>query len=156
MPNSILLPGSCGDILEAVTGYWGCCVITPNGSWQLFVIPRPLIRNGLILQPQPKCPYCGCVRDIEGRQIEVVDGELEEIDPDLVRQARAEEQRALNKRVQQTRGLPDLARLAVELGRDAGWVFNVYKHRPDGRKDIPYGEVVRAMAKAKIEMEKAA
>jgi len=100
------------------------------------------------------CPYCGCSKDIHGRQIEVVDGHLEEVDPDLVRQARAEEQRALNKRVQQTRGLPDLARLAVELGRDAGWVFNTYKHRPDGRKDIPYGEVVRAMAKARVDMEK--
>lgn len=105
---------------------------------------------------QPKCPYCDCVRDIEGRQIVVVDGELEEIDPDLVRQARAEEQKAINRRVQQTRGLPDLARLAVELGRPANWVYQTYKHRPDGRKDIPYAEIVRAMAKAKLEMEKTA
>lgn len=97
------------------------------------------------------CPNCGNPRDIHGRQIAVVDGTLEEIDPDLVRQARAEKQATDNRRVQQTRDLPGLARLAVELGYNAGWIF--HKHKARGNPSFPYGEAVKAFANAQQEVK---
>lgn len=106
-----------------------------------------------VFRPAPCCPYCGAKRDIEGRTIAEVDGDLEEVDPDLVREARRLEQEAINRRVQQTRGLADLARLGVELGREPGWLWNLYRTRPDGRKSFQYGEAVRAMREAKRELE---
>lgn len=102
---------------------------------------------------QPSCPYCGCTRDIEGRQIAVVDGVLEEIDQKQAKADREAEKAKLNREVQQTRSLPDLCRLAIDRGYSPGWVFNKYRTRPDGRRDIPYGEVMRAMAKARVEAE---
>lgn len=101
----------------------------------------------------PCCPYCGYKRDREGRQIEVVDGELEEVDPDLVRQARREEQDRVNRMVQQARGLLPLARVALELGRDEKWVF--MKHKTRGNPSVMMSQVVAAMRTAKKEMENA-
>jgi superfamily II DNA or RNA helicase len=98
---------------------------------------------------QPCCPYCGHKRDIHDRQIEVItEAQIEEIDPDLVRQARRAEQDKVNLRVRSARSLNDLCRVAIELGRNAGWVYNVYRNRPDGRRDLPYAAVVRAMKEA--------
>lgn len=96
-----------------------------------------------------KCPYCACVKDIRGRMISTIDGELIEVDPDLVRAARDAEQRDLNERVRKTRGLLDLARLAVELGRSEGWVFHTHKAR--GNPQLSYSEAVKAITKARQE-----
>lgn len=95
------------------------------------------------------CPFCGYTRDRSGRQIEVVDGELEEIDPDLVKQARREEQDRVNRMVQQARGLLPLARVALELGRDEKWVF--MKHKTRGNPGVMIAQVVAAMRQAKKE-----
>lgn len=103
-----------------------------------------------VFRPAPCCPYCGATRDIHGRVIAYVDGVLEEVDPDLVRVARRQEQDAINDRVRKTRGVDALARLAVEIGRDAGWVWNTHKHR--GNPAFMYGEAVKAVARAKREM----
>ena len=104
---------------------------------------------------KPCCPFCGHERDRDGRQIKVVDGELAEVDldPNLVRQARAEEQAKLNDRVRQTRGLLPLARLAVELGRDAGWIFHLHKTR--GNPDLNYSQAVKAITQARLETKNA-
>lgn len=96
-----------------------------------------------------KCPYCQHTKDIRGRMIASIDGELIEVDPDLVRAAREAEQRDINERVRKTRGLLPLARLAVELGRNEGWVFQVHKTR--GNPDLTYGEAVKAITKARQE-----
>lgn len=104
---------------------------------------------------QACCPYCGCERDILGRVISVTDGELVEVDPDLVREARRLEEQAANQRIQQTRALGDLAALGVELGKSAGWLWNLYRHRPDGKHKMQYGEAVKAMRDAKRNMENA-
>ena len=98
----------------------------------------------------PCCPYCGFTKDIQGREIAAVEGDLLEVDPDLMRQARKEAQDAINRRVQQARTVPALAKLAVELGREAGWVFQLHKSR--GNPHFMYGEAVRAIAQAKKEM----
>lgn len=104
----------------------------------------------------PCCPYCGNVRDVHGRKIEVVEGTLEEIDPDLVRQARAEEQARINAeradRIAKAWTLEDLAKLAVEFRHDVGWLFHRWKAR--GHPKFQYGQAVKAMAEARIKMEK--
>lgn len=104
----------------------------------------------------PCCPYCGNVRDVNGRQIKVVDGTLEEIDPDLVRQARAEEMARVNAeradRIAKAWTLEDLAKLAVEFRHDVGWLFHRWKAR--GHPKFQYGHAVKAMAEARIQMEK--
>lgn len=101
----------------------------------------------------PVCPYCGFTRDIHGREIATIEGELLEVDPDLMRQARKEAQDAINERTRQARTVPALARLAVELGREAGWVYQLHKSR--GNPHFMYGEAVRAVAQAKKEMANA-
>lgn len=104
----------------------------------------------------PCCPYCGNVRDVHGRQIAVVEGTLEEIDPDLVRQARAEEMARVNAeradRIAKAWTLEDLAKLAVEFRHDVGWLFHRWKAR--GHPKFQYGQAVKAMAEARIQMEK--
>jgi DNA repair protein RadD len=104
-----------------------------------------------IFPPAPACPYCGWTRDINGREVAYVDGVLEEINPDLVREARRQEQEDINRRVRQTRTVPGLAHLAIALGRDAGWIWNVHKAR--GNPDFGYGDAVKAIAKARKELQ---
>lgn len=101
---------------------------------------------------QPCCPYCGFERDILGRTIKVTDGELVEVDPDLVRQARQEEIDAQNTRIRQTRKVEDLAALGVELGKSAGWLWNLYRNRPEckSKESFPYGRAVTLMRDAKM------
>lgn len=93
------------------------------------------------------CPFCDFDRDILGRQIRVVDGYLEEIDPNLVKEARKLEQAAITKRVNATRGIDGLADLAIELGYSEAWVWNKHKFR--GNPDFPYRDAVVAVAKAR-------
>lgn len=101
------------------------------------------------------CPYCGGLRDIQGRLVASIEAELEEIDPDLVREARRLEEAKINQRIQATRKLDDLAALGIELGKSAGWLWNLYRHRSDGKRSMDYGEAVRAMSNAKRKMENA-
>lgn len=80
---------------------------------------------------QPKCPFCGCVRDSEGRQIQVVDGELEEVNPDLVRQAREEEKRSRQiiekMEERECKTLTDWVRLGKKRGHGNGWAKIMWK-----------------------------
>lgn len=98
-----------------------------------------------------KCPYCGFEKDIHGRQIATIEGELLEVDPDLVRQARREEQDKINKMIREARGLLPLARVAIKLGRDEKWVFVTHKTR--GNPNLAYGQAVKAMRDARKELE---
>lgn len=100
-------------------------------------------------RPAPCCPICGFERDIHGREIAQIDGDLVEIDPDLVREARRLEQEALNRRVQQTRGLDNLADLAIETGRNAGWIFHLHKSRKGGNPNLTYTAAMKAFNSAK-------
>ena len=104
-----------------------------------------------VFRPAPCCPECGARRDAQGREIKQVEGVLEEVDPDLVRQARREEQDQINERVRIARGLPALCRLAIELGRDEKWVF--VTHRVRGNPGLMFAQVVQAMRAAKKERQ---
>lgn len=98
-----------------------------------------------------RCPYCGFTKDIHGREIATIEGDLLEVDPDLVRQARREEQDRVNEMVRKARGLLPLARVALQLGRDEKWVFMTHKVR--GNPAVMMGQVMKAMRDAKKELE---
>lgn len=100
-----------------------------------------------MFRPAPCCPYCGFERDIQGRVISEIEGELEEIDPNLVREARRLEQDRINRRVQQTRDLAGLASLAVELGYKDAWLHRIYTSR--GHPKFTLAQAYAAMRKAR-------
>jgi DNA repair protein RadD len=101
-------------------------------------------------RPGPACcPYCGHERDVKGRHVLEVEGILEEIDPDLMRQARREEQDRINLRVRQTRKLADLADLAVELGYKPMWLHRTHRTRKGGNPNFTFSDAVKAYAQAK-------
>ena len=85
-------------------------------------------------RPAPKCPECGHVYVIQGRQVDEVEGELREIDPAAMRKARAREQ-------MQADSLDAL----VELGRLRGykspekWAAHVYTAR-QAKRGEQYGQ----------------
>ena len=79
-------------------------------------------------RPAYACPHCGAVREINGRQIDVKEGELAEVDIKALREldiARDDEfQRRRKKREEgMAKGLPALAQIAKARGYKAGWVF---------------------------------
>ena len=74
--------------------------------------------------PAPRCPSCGHVYVVEGRVIDEVDGELEEIDIEAVRRTRKLEQAKAGT-------LDDLVRLATARGykSPAKWAAHVFTAR---------------------------
>jgi DNA repair protein RadD len=91
-------------------------------------------------RPFLRCPHCGAVREVSGREVKQVDGALEEIDREAVRRLQAFE----NRRAQgMAKDLPSLARLAVEQGKHPGWIRHVLKAR--GARVPNWNEVQAAM-----------
>lgn len=79
--------------------------------------------------PAPKCPHCGFEYEPDARDIEQVDGELQEIDEEhaefLRRQRRSEVGRA--------KTLEDLQAIAKERGYRAGWARHIWNSRQKRR-----------------------
>jgi len=93
-----------------------------------------------------ECPSCGApVERKDPRNLEVVDGELQRIDADLLRKAGRREQG-------QSRGLADLITLGMNRGmkNPTAWAVNVFCARA-GRKPTgkDYGEAKRLAAELK-------
>lgn len=63
-----------------------------------------------IYRPAPACPACGHTAEAKGREIEHVDGVLEEVDPAVLRAARKQEER-------RAQSLDDL----IQLGKQRGY-----------------------------------
>ena len=74
--------------------------------------------------PSPTCPECGYVYEIKSREIEQVDGELEEIDPQAVIIERKKQQG-------QAKSIQDLINVGIVRGmkNPRGWAYNVMKGR---------------------------
>lgn len=88
------------------------------------------------------CPECGYAKDANGhggREIEEVEGHLEEVDVEALRARR-------KKEVKGARDLASLARVAVERGYKPGWIVNMMKHR--GQSAPSFAEAKRAMQDA--------
>lgn len=78
-----------------------------------------------VYRPAPKCPACGHVAEAKGREIEQVDGVLEEID---VAAKRREEKRQVAK----ARNREELEKIARERGYKPGWVNAIMNARQGG------------------------
>lgn len=92
-----------------------------------------------VFKPGPShCPSCGESLAGEGRKIEIVEGELTEIDVAAVRREQKREQGA-------ARSLTDLVALGVRRGqrKPAEWAAIVFAARQGGRKPTP-AEFVQA------------
>lgn len=63
-----------------------------------------------VYRPAPACPACGHTAEVKGREIEHVDGVLEEVDPAVLRAARKQEER-------RAQSLDDL----IQLGKQRGY-----------------------------------
>lgn len=89
-----------------------------------------------VFRPLPACPHCGAVREIEGRRVEEVAGEIEEIDLEFVRRAKKEE-------IARAWDLPSLCKVARSQGKKPGWVYYVMRARG---KTVGMDEIYRAMS----------
>jgi DNA repair protein RadD len=91
-----------------------------SGEVAVRVCPSCFASHG----PAPRCPSCGHVYAVEGRVIDEVDGELEEIDLDAVR---------LTRKIEQAKAgsLDDLVKLATARGykSPAKWAAHVHTAR---------------------------
>lgn len=88
-----------------------------------------------VWRPFLTCPGCGAIREIgDGRKVEEIAGEIEEIDLDFVRRAKKDE-------IARAWDLPSLCRVAKSQGKKPGWVYYVMKARG---KPVPMDAVYRA------------
>jgi len=69
--------------------------------------------------PAPQCPECGHIYEIKSREIEEVDGHMEEIDKDAV----ALQKKEKRMEVGSARTMDDLMRIAKERGYKTGWAI---------------------------------
>jgi superfamily II DNA or RNA helicase len=74
-----------------------------------------------VYQPRPSCPNCGHVPPVQAREIEVVEGTLQEV--------RKAEAVAKRRQVGKARTLEELQQIARERGYKPGWAYNMYRAR---------------------------
>lgn len=100
-----------------------------------------------IFRPAPVCPHCGTPTGVKQRELEQVDGDLHELDPERIRLERKREQRT-------ARGLPDLVALGVRRGyrNPAYWAAITHAAR-QGRK--PTGDEIIEARRAAMEARRA-
>ena len=72
--------------------------------------------------PAPRCPSCGHVYEVQGREVEQVEGDLQVIDLDEMRRHRRQE-------VGQARSLDELQEVGRKRGYKPGWAIHVWKAR---------------------------
>ena len=100
-----------------------------RGSQEVIDRVKQCERCYAVHPPAPKCPHCGFEYAPDARDIEQVDGELQEIDEEqaefMRRQRRSEVGRA--------RTLEDLQEIARERGYKPGWARHIWKARQKRR-----------------------
>lgn len=93
-----------------------------------------------IFRPALQCPYCGTVRQVHGREIKEVEGELAELDIEKMRElAQADLDRRMkhDKHVREKieerecKTLDDWRKLAVKRGKKPGWGFYMWQAKQD-------------------------
>ena len=72
--------------------------------------------------PAPTCPSCGYAYESQGREVEHVEGELEEVDLDALRRQRRRE-------AGRARTLEDLQKIETARGYRPGWAYHVWNAR---------------------------
>jgi superfamily II DNA or RNA helicase len=72
-----------------------------------------------------RCPECGWERPVQEREIDQVDGELQEIDEAEKRRIQVQRRRE----VAQARTLDELKQVARDRGYKPGWAYHIYQSR---------------------------
>lgn len=72
-----------------------------------------------VFRPQPCCPYCGLRREVGGREVDEVEGELAEVDIAALREHREFVRRKMEERECKSR--EDWVRLGQRRGYKPGW-----------------------------------
>lgn len=105
-----------------------------------------------IFRPAPSCPSCGAPTGVKQREIEHVEGELVELDRDLIRREQKREQA-------KARDLNELIALGVrrQMRNPGAWAANVYCARQK-RKPTPkeYAEASRIAREIRLEQRESA
>lgn len=80
--------------------------------------------------PAPRCPVCGHVYEISAREIEIAEGELQELDSKRLAQIEEDRKKMFAKREEGAcRSLEDFQALAAQRGYAPGWAFHRFKAR---------------------------
>jgi superfamily II DNA or RNA helicase len=81
-----------------------------------------------VFSPQPACPFCGKPVEVKTRKLDHVDGELQEITPEMAAQMK----RKKKHEVKGAKTLDELHKIAAERGYNPNWA----KHTFEARKRI--------------------
>lgn len=73
-------------------------------------------------KPAPCCPHCGYSYPVQAREIEQVEGELEQITPEMIKRERKKQQAS-------AKSYDDLLKIARERGYKPGWARYIAKSR---------------------------
>jgi len=73
-------------------------------------------------KPAPRCPQCGFLYPVTERQIQEVEGTLQEVDPAVVKKQRKQEQKM-------AKSLEELKAIEKARGYKSGWARHVWKSR---------------------------
>lgn len=80
--------------------------------------------------PAPKCPVCGHIYEVSVREIEVAEGELQELDTRRLAEIEENRKKLFARREEgQCVTLEDFQQLAAKRGYAPGWAFHRYKAR---------------------------
>lgn len=85
-----------------------------------------------VFRPSYACPFCEAVREIDGRKIDIKEGELAEVDILAARQAEADaiseaERKSQRRKQGMAKTLDELKSIATEKGYKMGWVYRMAK-----------------------------
>ena len=94
-----------------------------------------------VFRPAPVCPLCHAAVEGGSRQVEMVEGELDEVDAEAVRRARQNE-------THRARDVDSLARVAFSAGRKVGWVIHTMRARGT---PVTYDRAAQAMRAASVQ-----
>lgn len=81
--------------------------------------------------PAPKCPQCGFVYPVNGREIDEMDGELVKVDKEALKREKQEQKYQNLREQQQAETMDDLIKLAQARGykNPVGWAGHIYQSR---------------------------
>lgn len=108
-----------------------------------------------VFRPSYACPYCSAIREIDGRKIDIKEGELAEIDILAARQAvidaQAEADRKADRRKQgMSCTLEEMADIAASKGYAVGWLMKVC---PTKKIKVDWRSANMALSEAKRRMD---
>lgn len=78
-----------------------------------------------VFRCRSSCPYCGSVRDIEGRSLPEIAIEMEAIDPEAIRQREEATRKAARIKQGRAQTLEQMADIAASKGYAVGWLMKV-------------------------------